>query len=163
MLSLETLWQAIHDSAVATVVREEMWVYPILETVHIVGIAFVFGSILAYDLRVLGANKVLPLGPLGRHLLPWVWTGFAMNAVSGVLLFASDAMEFAANPALQAKLALIGLAGLNAFVFQRRYAAAAPQWNEATRPPMLARLSAIVSIVIWLAIIAAGRMMAYVK
>lgn len=156
------LWSDIAASTIATMVRESVWAYPMLETVHIIGLALVFGSILAFDLRILGLSKALPVRNLGQHLLPWVWTGFALNAVSGLLLFMSDAVEFAANPALRAKLALLALAGLNAYVFQARYADATA-WNEDASAPAGAKVSAIVSIILWLAVITAGRMIAYIK
>jgi hypothetical protein len=99
---------------------------------------------------------------LGRHLLPWVWAGFCLNAVSGGLLFLSNPVEFAANPALAAKLGLIALAGINALYFQVRLAPAMDAWNSDTPAPAAARISALFSIVLWLGVIIAGRLMAYV-
>lgn len=153
----------LEATPLAKLVREDVWLYPGLETLHIVGIALVFGCILAYDLRVLGRGKGLEIARLGHHLLPLVWIGFVVNATTGMLLFISDAVEFGANPALQAKLALIVAAGLNAAYFQARLA---PRLSTAVPDtPLLlpARLSAFASIVLWLAVITAGRMMAYIK
>lgn len=156
------MWGDLAATALSVFLRENTWAYPILEIAHIIGIALVFGTILAYDLRVLGRSRTLPLDTLGRHLLPWVWTGFLINATSGLLLFVSNPVEFSANPALQLKLALIALAGLNAAYFQWRIAPAIDTWNTAARAPAAARLSAVLSIALWLSVIAAGRMMAYV-
>lgn len=156
------MWGDLAGTTLSVFLRESTWAYPILEIAHIIGIALVFGSILAYDLRVLGRHRSLPLDILGRHLLPWVWTGFALNATSGLLLFISNPVEFAANPALQYKLALIGLAGLNAAYFHWRIAPAIPAWNIATPAPAAARMSALLSIGLWISVIAAGRLMAYV-
>ena len=159
----DEFWQAIEGSSLATFVKDAVWAYPALETVHIIGLGLLFGAIIAFDLRVLGLNKSLPLSQLGRHLLPWVWTGFALNATSGVLLFASDALEFSSNPALWAKLSLIVLAGVNALYFQARIMPSATAWEANTATPTRARLSAMLSMTLWLAIIVAGRMIAYVK
>lgn len=156
------VWSDLATTSLSVFLRESTWAYPILEIAHIIGIALVFGSILAYDLRVLGRHRSLPLDTLGRHLLPWVWTGFVLNATSGLLLFVSNPVEFAANPALQYKLALIALAGLNAAYFQWRIAPAIPAWNIGTPAPVTARLSALLSIGLWISVIAAGRLMAYV-
>ena len=156
------VWGDLAATSLSVFLRENTWAYPILEIAHIIGIALVFGTILAYDLRVLGRSRTLPLDTLGRHLLPWVWTGFLINATSGLLLFVSNPVEFSANPALQLKLALIALAGLNAAYFQWRIAHAIDTWNTAARAPAAARLSALLSIALWLSVIAAGRMMAYV-
>lgn len=158
-----TVWQQIEGSSIAAFVRETTWTYPILENLHIIGIALIFGSILAFDLRVLGFNRALPIVALGRHLLPWVWTGFLVNATTGTLLFASDAVEFSENPALAAKLGLIVLAGVNALVFQWRIMPNLSTLDGSATPPILARISAIASIGLWLSIITAGRLMAYIK
>ncbi len=153
----------LNASPVAGAVRESAWAYPLLETVHILGLALVVGSILAYDLRLLGLNAELPISALGRHLLPWVWTGFAANVLSGALLFVSDAAEFAANTAFRWKLVLIVLAGLNALWFQWRIAPGMAAWDRRATAPPAARLAAALSIALWLAVVSAGRLMAYVK
>lgn len=155
------VWDALAASPLAVGVRESIWIYPCLETLHVIGLALLVGSIFSFDLRLLGAGKSLPIQALGRHLLPWVWTGFAINAVTGALLFVSDAAEFAVNTALQAKLALIVLAGMNALVFQMRLYRNAETWDSSVPAP--ARVSAAISIALWLAIIVAGRMIAYIK
>lgn len=158
-----TIWDTIEGSSIAVFVRETTWTYPILENLHIIGIALIFGSILAFDLRILGYNRALPISALGRHLLPWVWTGFITNATTGALLFASDAAEFSQNPALAAKLGLIVLAGLNALIFQWRIMPNLAALDGEAATPTLARISAVISIALWLSIITAGRMMAYIK
>ena len=158
-----SIWETLAQTAPAVFVREAAWAYPALETLHLIGIALVFGSILAYDLRVLGRSADLRLDGLGRHLLPWVWGGFFLNAMSGTALFISDAAEFAANPALVVKLGLILLAGLNALYFQMRVKPFSSTWNENAKAPFHARASALFSILIWIGVVTAGRMMAYVK
>lgn len=156
-------WHDVAATAVASYVREAAWAYPLLETVHMIGLGLLFGGIVALDLRILGAARDLPITRLAAHLLPWVWAGFVLNVVSGALLFASDAAEFAANSSFRVKLALIALAGLNALAFQWRVYPTAPAWDRDARPPAAARTLAALSIALWLAVITAGRMMAYVK
>ncbi len=159
----DPFFDPIAQSAIAVFVRESMWAYPILETLHVIGLALVFGPILLFDLRVLGWNKDLAVSRLHTALLPWVWTGFALNASSGVLLFVSDAAEFAANTSLRFKMALLVLAGLNALYFQARIAPGVAAWDCEGKAPTPARASAALSIALWLAIITAGRMIAYIK
>lgn len=156
------VWESLSAAPLSAAIRESVWLYPFLETVHIIGLALLVGSIIAFDLRILGRSPAIAVGLLGRHLLPWVWIGFALNVISGVLLFASDAVEFAANPALRAKLALIAAAGVNAALFQHRFARDTSGWETACEVPLAARLSALLSIGLWLAILVAGRMIAYV-
>ncbi len=162
-MSAEALWQWLVDTPVAVFVREAAWAYPLLETVHLVGLALVVGPILAFDLRLLGWHRDLAVDRLAAHLLPLVLTGIVGNLVSGGLLFASDAVEFAANPALQVKLALIVVAVLNALWFQSRVFPDHYAWRQGTPAPAAARVAAAVSIAVWLMVLTAGRMMAYVK
>lgn len=154
-------WQTLADTPLGVAIRESPWLYPALETFHVIGIALIFGSILAYDLRVLGVTRALPLRALGTHLLPWVWTGFFLNMTTGALLFVSDAAEFAVNPAFRVKLLLLAAAGLNALAFNARLAPRAARVVTDVELGAGARASAALSIALWLAIITAGRMMAY--
>ena len=159
----DPIFDPLAQSALAVFVRESMWAYPLFETLHVIGLALVFGPILLFDLRVLGWNKDLAVSRLHTVLLPWVWTGFALNAASGIVLFVSDAAEFAANTALRFKMTLLVLAGMNALYFQARIAKGVATWDRETRAPTAARISAAASIALWLAIITAGRMIAYIK
>jgi hypothetical protein len=158
-----TIWAALEATALASFVRESTWAYPLLETVHMVGLGLLFGGIFALDIRLLGVGGALPVSHLARHLLPWVWTGFALNVTSGALLFASDAAEFAANTSFRIKMAAIVLAGLNALAFQTRVYPSAMEWDSDRLPPVAARALAALSIALWVAVIGAGRMMAYLK
>lgn len=162
-MTADTLWQWLAETPVAAFVREAAWAYPLLETIHLVGLALVVGPILAFDLRLLGWNRDIAVDRLAAHLLPLVLTGIAANVASGALLFASDAVEFAANPALQAKLALIVVAILNAAWFQRRVFPAHHAWRVGQDAPSAARLAAVTSIALWLMVLTAGRMIAYIK
>jgi len=169
MIEFEPLLRAIYDLPLSQVVRGAVWVYPVLETLHLIGLGLLFGPIIIFDLRVLGVISSPAPSPLAGLLLPWVWIGFAINATSGVLLFGSDALEFGANPAFQAKIALILMAGLNAAVFQLRaaggYAGNAPAGDAPSPDAPLTgglRFQAALSILLWLGVILAGRMIAYV-
>lgn len=157
----DPIFDPITQSALATMIRESVWAYPLLETLHVLGLALLFGPILLFDLRVLGWNRDLSAARLHKALLPWVWTGFTVNLISGALLFISDAAEFAANTALRVKLVLIVIAGLNALYFQTRFASRSDDWQS--HAPGGARASALISILLWVSIIAAGRMIAYIK
>lgn len=157
----DPFWDPIAQSSLATFVGQSTWAYPALETLHVLGIALVFGPILLFDLRVLGLNRDMELRRLHQALLPWVWAGFLINAASGALMFVSDAAAFAANPAFRVKLGLIAIAGFNALLFQIGLFPKMIRIDGANERS--AKASAAASIALWVAIITAGRLMAYIK
>jgi hypothetical protein len=159
----EEFWDAVAASSLATAVRQSIWIYPFLQTVHVIGLALLFGAITTFDLRVLGLNKELAVSQLWRHVKPCVWCGFLMTVASGVPLFIGGAADFADNPAMQLKLLFIVLACLNAAVFEFRLRPSASQWDRGVAAPHLAHLSAALSLTFWLAVMIAGRMIAYIR
>jgi hypothetical protein len=144
----------------ATAMRDNAWLYPAVEIVHIAGFAVLVGAVAMFDLRVLGFGRELPLRVLARHLLPWSVGSMLAVVPSGLLLFATEAPDLAANRVFLLKLALIGLAGLNALAFHAGPYRQADRWPR--RAPPRARLQAALSLLLWLAVIACGRLLAYV-
>lgn len=130
------------------------WAYPALEVVHLMGLALLLGNLVAFELRVLGAAPALPLAAHARLSLTVALAGFALLALSGLLMFASQPQELLANRAFLAKLGLVALAGINAAAFHARAGLA--------RMDRLARLQTLLSIGLWIGAIIAGRWIAYV-
>lgn len=129
------------------------WLYPLLEAVHIVGIALLLGSLVLFELRVFGLGAALPLQPLARFALPVSLAGFAIAAASGSTMFLSQPGELLANRAFTVKMGLLMLAGINAALFHAR--------GGSGRLDGLARLQTLVSLGLWLAVIICGRWIAY--
>lgn len=146
---------------VARMMRESLWAYPIVETIHIVGFVILVGSVLMFDLRVLGLSKSVSVRALARHLLPWSWGALALVVPTGFLMFTAHATDFLGNRTFQLKMALLMAAGINAVIFHTVAYQSVAQWDVATRAPLAAQLSVAASIVIWVAIIACGRLLAY--
>lgn len=158
-----TIFDELATSPVAVFVAENAWAYPLLETLHIVGIAVVLGGVLTLDLRLMGISRNISVSALSRHVLPWVMGGIAVNAVTGALLFISDAAEFAANTSFRIKLVIIALALANAAVFQAGIGRGMAAWDRTVMPPRAARIQGALSILLWVGVVTAGRMMAYLK
>lgn len=159
---MEPLTQAasrLAASPLAEGLRGHAWLYPLVETVHILGFVLLVGAVLVFDLRVLGFGAALPLRALARHTLPWSVGSLLLVLPSGLLLFATHAPDFLANRAFLLKLALLAAAGLNALAFHLGPWRTAPDSGPV---PVRARLQAGVSILLWIAVIACGRMLAYV-
>ncbi len=129
------------------------WAYPVLEMVHIVGIALLVGNLVLLELRVFGRGRELPVQSLARLSLSLAVAGFTAAAVSGLLMFASQPAELLANRAFTLKMLLLCLAGCNAAWFHAR--------RSLERLDGLARALMLLSTLIWLAVIACGRWIAY--
>lgn len=147
---------ALEASALGEVARDSLLLYPVASILHVLGIGLLVGAIVAFDLRVLGAARAVPLDAAARLLLPVARTGFVVIVVSGVPMLAADATHLATNPAARVKAALILLALVNVAAFHRL--ARTPQGAE---PGARARLFAAVSALSWLSVAAAGRAIAY--
>ena len=130
------------------------WAYPALEVVHLIGIALLVGNLIAFELRTWGAVPRIDVRDLAKLSLSIAVTGFSIAAASGLLLFASQAEELIANRAFLAKMGLIMIAGGNAAWFHAR--------GSLSKLDSVAKLQTLVSGLIWIAAIAAGRWIAYI-
>jgi hypothetical protein len=151
----------IEALAVAKAMRENLWLYPSVEIVHIVGSVILVGSVVMFDLRVLGLSKQVSVRALARHLLPWSVGAFLLILPTGLLMFSAHAADFLTNRAFQVKMGLLLAAGINAAIFHTGPYQGVAAWDTQVAAPTGARISVAVSIAIWLAIIACGRLLAY--
>ena len=141
--------------------REELWLYPSVEIVHIVGFAILVGSIVMFDLRVLGLSRQISVRALARHLLPWTLGALALIVPTGLLMFSAHASDFIANRAFQVKMALLLAAGINAAIFHTGPYRTVDAWDTNEPAPLAAKVSVAASILIWISVIACGRLLAY--
>jgi hypothetical protein len=156
---------ALEASGLGQAMRQWLWLYPAVEIVHIVGIGLLFGSIVVFDLRLLGLARDIPVKRLARHVLPWSAGSFLLIVPSGLLMFIAHASEFIDSEVFVIKMLLIMAAGVNAGLFHTITFRTADVWDsEEMRklpPPPSARLAGGVSLLIWISVIACGRLLAY--
>jgi hypothetical protein len=151
---------ALEGSGLGRAMREWLWLYPGIEVVHIVGIALLFGSIAVLDLRLLGLSRSIPVRRLAAHVLPWTAASFLLIVPSGLMMFTAHASEFVSSPVFVIKMGLILAAGVNAALFHSTAFRASATWDTAA-PPGAARAFAALSLLLWIAVIACGRLLAY--
>ena len=133
--------------------RSHLWAYPALEIVHITGIALLLGNLVLLELRVFGLGAALPVNALARLSLGLAATGFSLAAASGLLMFASQPAELLANRAFTLKILLLLAAACNAGWFHGR--------ASLDKLDVVARVQMVLSTLIWLAVVACGRWIAY--
>jgi hypothetical protein len=153
---------AIERLPLAVAMRQELWLYPTVEIVHIVGFVLLAGSVMVLDLRLLGLSPRLSIRELSRHVLPWMAAALLLIVPSGLLMFIAHAAEFVGNTAFIAKMSLLMCAGLNAAIFYAGVFRHVAMWDSNAPVPVAARFHALVSLLIWLAVLACGRLLAYV-
>jgi len=152
----------IFQTPLSIAIRESIWVYPILNVLHCVGIFLVAGTIVVVDLRLLGLGlRRLPVSSVVRQVLPWTLSGFAFMAVTGLLLAWSEPVRLYRSLFFPLKLLFLAVAGLNALLFHVGVYRGVGAWDSAPLTPARARLAGAVSIACWICVIAAGRAVGY--
>ena len=159
-MSVTDWLQALERSRIGEVVRESA--FPYIEGTHVLGLALSVGTVVWFDLRLLGATmRTRPVSEVFGSLKPWMLTGFGLMFLTGALLFTSHATKVYANPYFRTKMVLLVLAGLNAGLFHLTIDRRRADWNTAPIPPPAARAAGLASLLVWFSVIAAGRMVAY--
>ena len=152
---------ALESSGFAAAMRHWLWLYPIVEILHILGFVLLVGAAVMFDLRLLGISRRIPVSDLARHLLPWSRIGLLLVVPTGLAMFSAHATEWIANPAFWVKLSLIVLAGLNAWTFHRGVFRSVAAWDRNAPAPGAARASALLSLLLWIGVVSCGRLLAY--
>lgn len=153
---------ALEATRLAHTLRDSVWLYPLVNAGHILGIALLVGSILPLDLRLLGAWRSVPLAPIWHVLTRTSIAGFVLAAVCGFLLFMTRATEYAASTLFVSKLAVMIVALVNAVVLRRVVPAEISGIGPQVGPPNpRLRLAGGVSLVAWLTVLLLGRLVGY--
>jgi hypothetical protein len=162
MLPILSAAEWLEATALSTAFRESVWVYPIVQSIHVLGLALFLGLTVVMDLRLVGALlRQTPVGQVMAALLPWIRWGFALMAVTGFVLLASTPVTYVTNVFMLGKFALLGVAGLNVWVFHSTAYPTVGDWGAAARPPWRARLAGASSLTFWALIVLTGRFVAY--
>ena len=153
--TLDGLLAALEQTGPVADLRDSTFAYPLVNTLHVIGVALLFGAIVALDLRLIGWRRAAgPVEGFARLLLPVAIGGLLLAVAAGLLLFATDARAYVASPLFQAKMLLIVLALGNVLWLRTS------DWRG-ERPPRRVALAAAASILLWLGVIVLGRMLGY--
>jgi len=152
----------LYHSQVGMGIRESVWVFPIIEGTHLLGIALSVGLLCWFDLRLLGwAMRDQPVSKVWQQVMPVAFVGFGLMFVTGLLLFWAEALTAYHSVHFWIKLLLLVLAGVNALRFETTAHKNMAEWDLAPVPPLNARMTGAISLILWTAIIVTGRTMAY--
>jgi hypothetical protein len=152
----------LEASAAAARIRGSFFLFPLLESTHVIGLALVFGTIVIIDLRLLGiASTERPFERMASDILKWTWAAFALTAGTGALMFITNAHVYYHNFFFRTKMVLLVLAGVNMAVFELTARRRVQEWDTARAAPRSGKAVAVLSIVMWIAIIFMGRIIGF--
>jgi hypothetical protein len=156
--------QALYDSEMGTAIRESLFMFPIIEGLHLLSLAFSVGLIVLTDLRLIGVFLTdVPASQLLKKLRPWVLGGFAVQFVTGILLFWALSIKVVELPIFWLKLLVIFLAGINVLWFEYKSAHRVDDWDSLPLPPKAVRLAGWASLGFWSVVVISGRLIPYLQ
>ena len=149
---------ALESTPVATAVRESTWLFPTIETLHVLSIVLVVGTIMIVDLRLINvAGRRRGVSELMNEVLPFTWGAFACAVVTGSLLFSSSALKYSHSATFKFKMVMLLTAGINMAVFHLGSYRKVHLWDRDAMTPNGARIAGGVSLAIWVTVVALGR------
>jgi len=153
-----TFLQSLYDSTAGSSIRESGVLFPSIESIHVLMATTVVGTIAIVDLRLIGyASHRKGARQLILDLLPFTWGAFALAAVTGSLLFISNAPNYAANVPFVSKMAALIFAGINMAIFHLTAYRRIGQWDDTLPPPRGVRIAGATSLAVWIVIVFLGR------
>jgi hypothetical protein len=161
-VDIASFLQWLQETGLAVRIRDSLFVFPLLESAHVIGLALVFGTIAVIDLRLLGiASTERSFQRMASDIMKWTWAAFALTALTGSLMFMTNAVVYFHNFYFRTKIALLVLAGLNMLVFELTAGRTIHRWDQAPSAPPIGRAVATLSLVLWIAVIFAGRIIGF--
>jgi uncharacterized membrane protein len=161
ILDSALIW--LHDTSFGTVIRESTWAEPIIETIHVLTLTVFLGLIILLDLRLLDmALQKTRVAAVFRQFKPWIFGAFAIMLVTGISLFAGDPVLFYSTIFFKMKMLMLLAAALNVVVFNLTLGKTLGQWDALAVTPRGAKITGLLSLVLWIAVVACGRGIAYV-
>jgi len=154
----------LENTAVGSSIRQSTWLFPTIETIHVLATVIVVGSVTMLDLRLLNiAYRDRSIREVHEDVLPWTWTSFAVAAIAGSLLFSSSATKYYHNVPFRIKMVLLLLIAVNAGFFELGTYRRVANSDRESRIPRAAKIAGAVGIVFWIGVVACGRWIGFTK
>lgn len=161
-MSLLGICEWLEKTPWSIALHESIWAYPLVESVHVLTLCLFLGTAVMLDLRLLGVLlRRVPVSEAAEQLFRWMVAGFVLMVISGALLFYAIPVRTYLNIFFRIKVAMLVLAGLNAWIFHRTVYRRVADWDLDPVTPRPARIAGGLSLALWAAIVVAGRMIAY--
>jgi hypothetical protein len=162
MMSIAEIASWLEQSSLGVSIAESEWMFPTIETVHVIAVALVVGSIVVLDLRLLGlAWGKRTVTEVAEDVLPLTWVCFVIAVVAGALMFVSAAQKYVSDLPFRLKMILLALAGANMAIFHIFTYTRVHVWGDRTITPRSARIAAALSLLFWISIVGCGRLVGF--
>jgi hypothetical protein len=157
-MSVAEILSSLETSHLAGRIRDSLYLFPLIESFHVLGLTIVFGTIAIIDLRLLGiASTRRSFRRIASDVLKWTWAAFGVTVTTGSLMFITNAGVYYHNPYFRTKMALLILAGINMLIFELTAARTVHRWDNDSAAPLTGRAAAAFSLLVWITIIFLGR------
>src|SRR5688572_25560665 len=157
-MSITEFLASLQGSGLAASIRDSLYLFPFIESAHVIGLTLVFGTIAVVDLRLLGlASTRRPFTLVVSDVLKWTWAAFALTVITGLLMFITNAGVYYNNFYFRSKMAMLLLAGINMLAFELTAARSVHHWDKDSSAPLSGKTVGAVSLVLWITIIFMGR------
>jgi len=154
--------QWLSETSFSATMRESVWAEPLVETVHVLTLTLFLGFVLFLDLRLLDVTlRHKRVSEMFAQFNPWLFGGFTVMIVTGLLLFSADPVNFYSTLFFKLKMIMLVLAAVNVVIFNATLGRRIHEWDNAPRTPWKVKLAGAISLVLWVSIVAAGRGIAY--
>ena len=154
--------KSLEASGIANRIRDSLWLFPLIESTHVIGLALVFGTIAIIDLRLLGiASTQRSFKRMASDILKWTWAAFALTALTGTLMFITNARVYYHNFFFRTKMLLLVLSGINMLIFELTAGRTIHRWEKAPSAPRAGKIVAALSLAMWISIIIMGRLIGF--
>ena len=160
--ALQVLEVTLRTTPVGRFVRTSFWAWPVLESMHFIGMSVLIGTIGLFDLRLLGFARGVPYAALHR-LIPLGIGAYTMNILTGLCFLSGTPDQYLWNPAFRFKVAFMAVAGLNVVFFYTRVFRRLQELPPDSPPPFGARLAGAVSLTMWIGVMSAGRLLTFFR
>ena len=161
-MDITAFLKSLEASGLATRIRDALWLFPLIESTHVICLSLVFGTILIIDLRLLGiASTHRSFKQMASDILKWTWAAFALTALTGTLMFTTNATVYYHNFFFRTKMLLLALSGINMLIFELTAGRTIHSWDKAPSAPSAGKAVAAASLVMWISIIIMGRLIGF--
>jgi len=156
-MNITQFLDVVQSTGLAERIRNSLYLFPLIESSHVIGLTMVFGTTAVMDMRLLGlASTHRSFRKVARDVVPWTWAAFGLTLITGLLMFITNATVYFHNTQFRLKMLAIALAGINMLVFEFTGGRTSDKWDDG-KPPVSAKLAGVLSLLLWISVVFFGR------